>query len=53
MHRQQTAEQAKMTRMLRQSAQILLDLLNDILDLAKIESGRMSLESIDWPETGS
>lgn len=41
-------EQAKMIRMLRQSAQILLDLLNDILDLAKIEAGRISMESIDF-----
>ena len=44
----QPPEQAKMTRMLKQSAQILLDLLNDILDLAKIEAGRMSSESIDF-----
>ena len=44
----QTPEQAKMSRMLRESAQILLDLLNDILDLAKVEAGRLTLESIDF-----
>ncbi len=44
----QPPEQAKMTRMLKQSAQTLLELLNDILDLAKIEAGQMTLETIDF-----
>ncbi|MCC6914748.1 MAG: response regulator [Rhodospirillaceae bacterium] len=44
----QPPEQAKMTRMLKRSAQTLLELLNDILDLAKIEAGQMVLETIDF-----
>ena len=44
----QSPEQEKMTRLLRQSAQNLHDLLNDILDLAKIEVGSITLESVDF-----
>jgi len=44
----QSPEQVKMTRTLRQSAQSLLDLLNDVLDLAKLEAGRMTLEPVDF-----
>lgn len=34
------------------SAQSLLEILNDILDLSKIESGRMELESVVFPIRG-
>ncbi len=44
----QSPEQERMTRMLRQSAQNLQKLLNDILDLAKIEAGSMALETVDF-----
>jgi len=48
MNTQQSPEQARMTRLLRQSAQNLQGVLNDILDLAKIEAGSMTLERIDF-----
>jgi PAS domain S-box-containing protein len=39
-----TPEQAELLRTLKNSANFLLGLLNDILDLSKIESGKMTLE---------
>jgi PAS domain S-box-containing protein len=41
-----TPEQADLLRTLKNSANFLLGLLNDILDLSKIESGKMTLEAI-------
>ncbi len=41
-----TPEQQDMLRTLKQSAQYLLGLLDEILDLSKIEAGKMELESI-------
>lgn len=41
-----TDEQAELLRTLKNSANFLLGLLNDMLDLSKIESGKMTLEQI-------
>lgn len=41
-----TSEQEEMLRTLKNSAQYLLGLLNDILDLSKVEAGKMTLEKI-------
>lgn len=43
-----TDEQSKQMNMLAHSARILLDLLNEILDLSKVESGKLILENIDF-----
>jgi len=43
-----TSEQRGHLNIVRQSADALLRLLNDILDLSKIEAGRMELERIDF-----
>jgi signal transduction histidine kinase len=42
------AEQRENLGYARQSAQCLLELLNDLLDLAKAEAGKISLEQIDF-----
>ncbi|HEV2678776.1 MAG TPA: response regulator [Aliidongia sp.] len=45
---QLSTEQHKYTEAVRFSADALLDILNDILDLAKLEAGRLELEAIDF-----
>jgi two-component system sensor histidine kinase/response regulator len=40
-----TTEQREYTEMLRDSGEALLDVVNDILDLSKIEAGKLELES--------
>ncbi len=41
-------EQRELARMLCQSGEILLAIINDILDLSKIEAGKLTLESVDF-----
>ncbi|WP_300454410.1 response regulator [Accumulibacter sp.] len=43
-----TARQRRYVDTLRQSAEALLHLLNDVLDLSKIESGKVELESLPF-----
>jgi signal transduction histidine kinase/CheY-like chemotaxis protein/HPt (histidine-containing phosphotransfer) domain-containing protein len=45
---QQTSEQKNITETLERSARSFLELLNDLLDLAKIEAGRMDLDTRDF-----
>ncbi|GIU67766.1 ATP-binding protein [Candidatus Phycosocius spiralis] len=40
--------QARMLRVIQDSGDTLLVLLNDVLDLAKIEAGKLELESVDF-----
>jgi len=42
------AEQREYVRIFRKAGSQLLDLINDILDLSKVESGHLVLESIDF-----
>src|SRR5581483_4184100 len=44
----QSAEQQSLTDTLQRSARTFVDLLNDVLDLAKIEAGRMRLDATDF-----
>ncbi len=43
-----TAQQRKLTATIKHSGETLLSLLNDILDLSKIESGHVKLEILDF-----
>ena len=43
-----TAEQLEQVNIIRKSADLLLNILNDILDLSKIEAGKMILEEIPF-----
>jgi len=43
-----TGEQRKYLEMAKESADTLLTLINDILDISKLESGKMVLEAIDF-----
>ncbi|MDP3092083.1 MAG: response regulator [Nitrospira sp.] len=45
---QMTPEQRKYLRIFRRAGGNLLNLINDILDLSKVESGHLDLESIDF-----
>jgi PAS domain S-box-containing protein len=43
-----TSEQREYVRIFRKAGSQLLDLINDILDLSKVESGHLALESIEF-----
>jgi two-component system sensor histidine kinase/response regulator len=48
LHTSLTTEQREFARVIRESAQALLIIINDILDLSKIEAGKLDLEIIDF-----
>jgi signal transduction histidine kinase/CheY-like chemotaxis protein len=47
-----TVEQEKQVRFIRSSAQDLTDLVNDLLDLAKVEAGKVSIRAADFTVDG-
>jgi signal transduction histidine kinase/DNA-binding response OmpR family regulator len=47
-----TPDQRKFAEAVRSSADALLDLINDILDLSKLEAGKVELEAIDFSLSG-
>lgn len=48
-----TAEQRQYVRIFQRAGSTLLALINDILDLAKVESGRMTLEELEFEVAGA
>ncbi len=42
------SEQHELAEIVRRSADLLLDLVNDVLDFSKIESGKLTIETIDF-----
>ena len=48
LHTPMSSEQREFAQIIRESAQALLIIINDILDLSKIEAGRLDLESLDF-----
>jgi signal transduction histidine kinase/CheY-like chemotaxis protein len=43
-----TAEQRQYTQSIHQSGEALLSVINDILDLSKLEAGKLTLEAVDF-----
>ncbi len=48
LHTSLTTDQREFARIIRESAQALLIIINDILDLSKIEAGKLDLEILDF-----